>query len=90
LDFDRKVILPAKLLETGANNSLTGDTTLFVQDSSLWKTTSTAANINTHYITQGCEYWQDYTVTGKFKRSDASGKIGINVYSGWGCDSIRP
>lgn len=72
-------------LDTGANNSLSEDDSLFaVTDLSgnrVFSTSSTATNIHSHYAGTGSRDWSHYELRGRMRISSSSGGIGVTVYS---------
>lgn len=75
---------PSGWVDTMASNSLMADDTLFqvagVSGTMAFGTTSTAANIHSHYLGSGGPTG-DYRYTGRMYLTDSGGGIGVTFYS---------
>lgn len=69
-------------VETGAENSLVKDRSLFrLRKNGSYFTESTDINIHSHYKARGSRALRNYTYTGIFRILDAGGGIGVTFYS---------
>ncbi len=71
--------------DTGANNSLVEDTSLFrtatVGATVAFGTTSTATNVHSHYDAPEAHGWADYRYRGRLLLTDTAGGVGVTVLS---------
>lgn len=85
LSSDFENALDPAWYDTGANNSLMNDDSLFlvtdIGGSNALTTTSTATNIHSHYIGNGSSSWDDYEYRGRMRIASASSGIGVTAYS---------
>ena len=77
---------PTGWMDTGANNSLSSDQTLFkvftVGGNKVFGTTYTAnSNIHSHYVGNGSAQWTNYRYTGRMRMSGAKDGIGVTFFS---------
>jgi len=86
-NFDGLVVgaNPPNWVDTGANNSLVPNDTLFnvkqVGTDLVFGTDSTATNIHSHYVTPASANWSTFDFTGRMRISVATGAIGVTVLS---------
>ena len=77
---------PAGWMDTGANNSLSSDETLFkvftVGGNKVFGTAYTAnSNIHSHYVGNGSAQWTNYRYTGRMRMSGSKDGIGVTFFS---------
>jgi hypothetical protein len=75
---------PSGWYDSGANNSLSRNDALFAVTSAQNRalaTSSTAADIHSHYTAPGTEGWANYEFRGRMMYNASAGGIGVTVYS---------
>ena len=76
---------PADWVDTGANNSLAIDNSLFkvfdLNGEMVFGTTSTLTNIHSHYDPAICDATVGFVFTGRMRMSDSDGGIGVTFLS---------
>lgn len=69
-------------IETGADNSLVKDKTLFsLQGNKAFITNSDLVNIHAHYRANSAAQFKNYTYTGMMRIMDSGGGVGVTFYS---------
>jgi hypothetical protein len=76
---------PDDWLDTGANNSMFEDDSLFrvtdLNGNMVIGTSSTEVNIHSHYVGGGSDNWSNYRFSGRMLMTTADGGIGVTFYS---------
>ena len=71
--------------DTGANNSLARDDSLFVisavSGTNAFVTTDTSTNIHSHIVSGDSAAWTDYEVRGRMLMTQSSGGLGVTTFS---------
>ncbi len=77
---------PTNWFDTGANNSLIQDDSLFktstIGGAAAFGTSSTLTNIHSHYVAPGSS-WGSMTFTGRMRLGSSSGGVGVTFVSGY-------